>query len=224
MEANIITLFRICLVFVTVGLLQINTLYVQGLAVIFIILVLYLDALDGYVARKLKVASDFGALFDITGDRIVENIFWIYFTYTDLLSFWVPMIVITRGFLSDTVRAVAFKGGQTPFGEKTMMKSRLTRFLVASRFSRGFYGMIKAVLFTYLGVFILLNTGISKHEWLINPHIMVFLEIIKDFLVFITVFMCIVRGLPVLWDGKEILLSKTYPRTADIINAKSRTV
>ena len=77
MAANIITLGRIILVFGVVFLFQ-GGFYLRWVAVALTILVIYLDSLDGYVARKLGVASDFGALFDITGDRIVEHIYLIF--------------------------------------------------------------------------------------------------------------------------------------------------
>ena len=80
------------------------------------------DLLDGYIARKFKVSSEFGALFDIAGDRIVESVFWIYFTYAGMISFWIPLIIITRGFLSDNVRALAFRSGKTPFGKNTISR------------------------------------------------------------------------------------------------------
>ena len=212
MEANIITLFRIVMVFVTIGLFQINSVYVRAIATLLIVFVIYLDSLDGYVARKLKVASSFGALFDITGDRIIENVFWIYFSCIGMISFWVPMVVITRGFLTDTVRAVAFRDDETPFGEKTMMRSKFTKFLVASRFSRGFYGGLKVTVFAFLGFLIFLNTAIAKLNWLMGSNVVI-LNLIKYILVYLTTALCIIRGIPVLWDGKEILFKKTYPLT-----------
>ena len=217
MEANMITLFRIAMVFVTVGLFEVNSIWLNAVATLMVVFVIYLDSLDGYVARKLKITSNFGALFDITGDRIVENVFWIYFSAIGMISFWVPMIVIARGFLTDTVRAVAFREGKTPFGKKTMMKSKITRFLVASRFSRAFYGGLKLTVFTLIGVLIFLNSAYDNQNWVMGGA-MPLLVVIKNILVFVTVFMCVVRGMPVLWDGKEILFSKSYPRTMDIID------
>ena len=137
MAANIITLGRILLSFVAILLFQ-GGFEWRITAVILTIFVIYLDSLDGIVARKLGVASDFGALFDITGDRIVEHVYWIFFTAMGMVSFWVPIIYVSRSFLVDTVRTVAFtKEGKTPFGEKSMMRSRITYLLSASRVSRG---------------------------------------------------------------------------------------
>ena len=80
MIANLITLFRLILVFVVISLFG-QHLYLDILLVALIGLILFLDAVDGYVARKLNQTSDFGALLDIVGDRIVECIFW----FTSLL-------------------------------------------------------------------------------------------------------------------------------------------
>lgn len=126
MTANLITLIRIVLTFVAVGLLNIN-FYLNIAMFVLILIIIVLDWLDGFIARKHGEASGFGALFDIAGDRIVENIFWMYFAVIGLISVWVPMIVISRGFLTDLLRTMVFAKGKTPFGEKTMMQSSWAR-------------------------------------------------------------------------------------------------
>ena len=100
MIANLITLFRLILAFVVISLFG-HHIYLDILLVVLIGLILFLDAVDGYVARKLNQTSDFGALFDIIGDRIVECIFWVYFAVVGLIPLWIPVIVIARGFFTD---------------------------------------------------------------------------------------------------------------------------
>ncbi len=212
MTANIITLARIVLAFVVIALFQMG-FYLQLVAVALTILVIYLDSLDGYVARKLGVASDFGALFDITGDRIVEHIYLIYYSAAGLMSFWVPMIFITRSFLVDTLRSVAYtREGKTPFGEKTMMKSSLTRFLTASRFSRAVYGISKVVVFVLLGLIHALRQGVGQNvHWL--PDVwLTRLTFWTEILVWIMVTLNLVRGIPVLWDGRYYLFDRYLPK------------
>ena len=85
MSANIITLTRVILAIVTLAMYQMG-FYMRAAALVLMIIVFYMDSLDGYVARKLGIASDFGALFDITGDRIVEHVYWIYFTALGMVS------------------------------------------------------------------------------------------------------------------------------------------
>jgi len=38
-----------------------------------------LDALDGHIARKKKMATPVGAQLDILGDRMIENVYFTYF-------------------------------------------------------------------------------------------------------------------------------------------------
>ncbi|MCK4349248.1 MAG: CDP-alcohol phosphatidyltransferase family protein [Candidatus Krumholzibacteria bacterium] len=211
MTANIITLLRIGLVFVAVLLFGAG-FYGQLAAFLLTILIIYMDALDGYVARKLNTASDFGALFDITGDRIVENVYWIYFASIGMVTIWIPIIVITRGFLTDSLRSIAFAEGKTAFGDKTMMRSVFTRFLVSSRFSRGIYGVSKAVIFCYLGGLIAVRGAVAEFSIAIPDRMLSSLGLLGQIIAYIVLIMCIIRGIPVLWDGRYYLLEKRYPK------------
>jgi CDP-diacylglycerol--glycerol-3-phosphate 3-phosphatidyltransferase len=213
MAANIITLGRIILVFLVIILFQ-TGFYLRLLAVFLTILVIYLDSLDGYVARKLGVASDFGALFDITGDRIVEHIFLIFYAAMGVVSFWVPLIFVTRSFLVDTLRSVAYsREGKTPFGTKTMMKSSLTQFLTASRFSRAVYGVSKVVAFVLLGLILALERGFQNGIQPIPLNWFKSGVYITTIIVWIMVVFNLIRGIPVLIDGRFYLFDKYLPRS-----------
>jgi len=212
MAPNLITLGRIALALAVMVLFQMG-FYWRLAAVILTLLVIYLDSLDGFVARKLGQASDFGALFDITGDRIVEHTYLIFYSAMGMVSFWVPLIFVTRSFLVDTLRSVAFsREGKTPFGRKTMMKSPFTRFLTASPFSRTLYGVSKIASFILLGLIFSLDKGFEQGvHWLTRAQV-ADLSVITRTLVWIMVVLNLVRGLPVLWDGRYYLFDKYLPR------------
>jgi CDP-diacylglycerol--glycerol-3-phosphate 3-phosphatidyltransferase len=167
-----------------------------------IIFIMLLDWVDGYVARKKGTASDFGALFDIVGDRIIENVLWIYLAVVQLVPFWVPMVILTRGSMTDVLRSmVLITEGKTPFGEKTMMSSRWTRALVSSRVSRGTYNSLKIATFCYMAAILTLKSAISEFSLPIQMSGTILA--IGSIMVYITVGTCIVRGLPVIWDGRR---------------------
>ena len=212
MSANMITLTRIILAIITLIMFQLD-FYFRIAALLVMILVFYMDSLDGYIARKLGVASDFGALFDITGDRIVEHVYWIFFTALGMVSVWVPIIFISRSFLVDTVRSVAFsRAGKTPFGEKSMMRSPLTLFLTAGRFMRGLYGFIKLFTFFLLGCVLIIKANPDLASRYLSPHFLPNLVLFTDICVWVTTATCLIRGFPVLWDGRYYLFDKYFPR------------
>ena len=210
MQANLVTLIRIFLVFLVIGLYKINTI-ACGVAVLLTITTLYMDALDGVIARRLGIESDLGAMFDIAGDRIVENVFWVYFSAIGMVSFWAAAIVIARSFLIDWLRMLAYAdAGKTPFGKKTMMHGRWAKAVVSSRFSRALYGFTKAVVFVYLGVLLLIQAGQSEYGWPVGMS-MPFLLLIGQAIAWLAVVMCLVRGVPVIWDSQDILFRKMFP-------------
>ena len=100
MLANLITLLRILLTFSVIVLLEhvqpLNIVCISTIALIF-----GLDAVDGIVARKRNETSEFGARLDIIADRVIEMVFWVYFTAASYLPFWIPIVILTRGILTD---------------------------------------------------------------------------------------------------------------------------
>lgn len=211
MTANVITLSRILLAFLSVFLYGTNV-YGRIAAFLLTLLVIWMDAHDGWVARRRGTSSDLGALLDITGDRIVEMVYWVFFAVSGAISFWIPLVVIARGFLTDSMRSLAFADGHTAFGDKTMMRSSVTRFLVASRFSRGLYGAGKAVVFCWLGGLVALRGAAAAFDLPLSPGLLGALSLAGRIMAWIVLFMCLVRGLPVLWDGRRYLLEKRFPR------------
>lgn len=207
---NLVTFGRIILAYVTLVLFQAG-FGLRVTALVLTLLVICLDSVDGYLARKLGVASDFGALFDITGDRIVEHVYWVFYAFMGLISFWVPVILISRSFLVDGVRSAAYaKSGRTPFGEKSMMRSPVTRFLTASRFSRGLYGAGKGLAFALLAAIIVSQAEPMPLDRWVTPQLIDGLRILTKVVVWMVVAMNLIRGVPVLVDGRVYLLDKYH--------------
>jgi len=153
-----------------------------------------LDAVDGYVARRYQLATPLGAQIDILGDRILENLYFTFFAVSGLISVWVPLLFFVRGTLTDFLRGLAARSGRSGFGKDSMLQTWWGRELVASRWSRATYGAVKCACFCWLGI-----------ELSLPPNAII--STISAALVLVAVFFCIVRGLPVLWEGQRYLLA-----------------
>ncbi len=189
--ANLITLTRLPLLLLLVGLLFVPS-YAAGLLGVGLLVVLYLmDWFDGYIARLRNEVTEMGAVLDVALDRAVENILWLTFMYLGMVPLWVPIVFLIRSFVVDGVRGAALARGKSGFG---MMHSPWGRFLVASRFMRAFYGLAKAVAF---GMLYLTHTLALKY-----PGMPATLHPWNQGLILLAVALCMLRGIPVLWDGR----------------------
>ena len=190
--ANLITLARLpLLIAVLCILLYSSSLSWQLLGLALLGLLFLMDWADGVVARQRRQATDLGAILDIALDRTVENVLWIAFLHLDLVSFWVPVIFLVRSFLVDGIRGVALSRGKAGF---SMMHTPWGRFLVASRFMRGLYGLAKVAAFACL--------WLTHALALQDPKYLTSLQPLNQSLVWLTVGLCLIRGFPVLLDGR----------------------
>ena len=191
MTANAITLYRLFLTFIVIIIFGQHH-YINITCFILIGVIFILDAVDGIVARKQNQTSTFGAVFDIAADRVIENVFWIYFATRGLVHVWMPVAVVTRGFLTDGVRSMALTDGKTPF---EMMSIPWARVLTSSRISRLFSGFSKALAFLCLATVALLQNA-SLDEASLN-----IFSATSTTIATIAVAICLIRGFPVLIDG-----------------------
>lgn len=190
---NLITVGRVLLSLVTVGLLWLPSESVRWVCFALTALVIWGDGLDGYLARKLNQCSKMGAVLDIAGDRVVEMTYWIVFAVLGWLPVWIPLLFLVRGTFVDAMRAQALEQGKTAFGTKTMMETPLGKFLVSSNFSRFTYAIVKALAFCLViaaHTRALENTAVSPAAIFLSYFAAVF---------------CVIRGLPVLIEGRRLL-------------------
>ena len=166
------------------------------------------DALDGFVARRQGSTSEFGAVLDIAGDRVVENALWIVFAHLGMIGVWAPLMVVTRGFFVDTMRGVGYAKGKTAFGENTMARTPITRFLTASRFMRAFYGAAKGIAFVFLTA--LFAARLPDADGTLYADIVESLPFLAFgwFMVYASLALTVIRGVPVLLDAMRDLSSE----------------
>jgi CDP-diacylglycerol--glycerol-3-phosphate 3-phosphatidyltransferase len=197
--ANTITLARIPLLVGVVLLLYLGSPMVQLFAAFLVLVLILMDTLDGIVARRRQEAGLLGSKLDIAVDRIVELVMWVVYAHLGLISVAIPIIVIIRGGLVDTVRSFSLMWGETSFG---MMQTKWGRRLVASGFMRSLYGFAKAAAFCMLALALGLQglwVGTPRAGWAEA------VWTIAVVLSWIATALCVIRGLPVLVEARTLL-------------------
>lgn len=197
--ANTITLARIPLLIVVVLLLYVGSPAVQVATAGLVVLLIFMDTLDGLVARHRQEVGMLGSKLDIAVDRIVEQVMWVVYAHLNLISVAIPIIFLIRGGLVDTVRSFSLIWGETSFG---MMQTKWGRRLVASGFMRSLYGASKAAAFCTLALALGLRglwAGTPKAGW--AEGIYVFAVAMS----WIATAICVIRGAPVLLEARTLL-------------------
>jgi CDP-diacylglycerol---glycerol-3-phosphate 3-phosphatidyltransferase len=175
-----------------------------------------LDALDGHLARKKKMATPVGAQLDILGDRMIENVYFTYFAVVGMVSLWLPVLFFARGAVTDFLRGLAMKAGHFPmgagWGANAMLRTWWGQALVASRWSRGLYAAMKCLCFCYLGLELALTRGpvALVGELAADVHGMIHAG--AQVLTWMTAAFCLLRGLPVLVEGWKYIAGSVGPR------------
>ena len=191
-SANIVSIVRIFVAFVAIGLLFVNTTVAYVWAVILTGIAFSMDAVDGYLARKYGQASQLGAVLDIMGDRIIEAVYWIVFAVIGWLPVIFPIICVTRAYITDNIRSVALTKGMTPFG---MQSTEWGKYICASKFMKTTYAVAKVAAFILLIVAYVpeLEIGIADS-----------IRTIAVILAWIAIVFCVVRGIPVVAESGKL--------------------
>lgn len=201
--ANVITLARLPLLALVIGLLYRPTSGPRLAAAGLVILLILMDTLDGVVARALKQESLIGSVLDIAADRTVELLLWVVYADLDLIPVVIPLLVIARGVFVDAVRSVAPARGLTPFG---LMRSQLGKFLVKSPWLRTPYGIAKAAAFCLLAIQHGLNVTAGAGMGAVTSAAQV--------AAWLALALCLLRALPVLIEGPRSLLGGSSAATS----------
>jgi CDP-diacylglycerol--glycerol-3-phosphate 3-phosphatidyltransferase len=204
MTPNQVTATRVVAAFAAVGLFTFfgNALAADIAAVALTIAAIALDGVDGYLARTRGMATPLGAQLDILGDRVVENLFFTFFAVAGLVSLWLPILFFVRGALIDFLRGLASRAGRSGFGNRSLQETWWGRAVVASRGSRAAYAILKCVCFCNLGL--LVPVGRWHASWL-DANFRNSLLLAGHILACATAVFCIVRAVPVVWEGRRYL-------------------
>ena len=150
--ANKITLIRVLLIPVFMVLMYCGGVF-YWIALGVFILACITDHIDGHVARKFNMVSDFGKFLDPLADKLLTIAAMVIFCEQGRMPGWALMIVLTREFAVTGLRLVAVGKGRV--------------------IAAGFSGKVKTAS-TMVGLcFMLAFSGIAWLDLLVNAVIVI---------------------------------------------------
>jgi len=102
-----ITLLRIGLTFLIMGLLFVPGIWAKAAALGCFLLASATDWLDGYLARRWRQTTPLGALLDPIADKVLVIGMFLVFVQLRLIPAWMVLVIALREFLITGVRAFA---------------------------------------------------------------------------------------------------------------------
>ena len=133
---NKLTMLRIILSFIVITLVGMDThifgfnwpTYLIGgrivlklnyiIAGVLFVIASLTDMLDGKIARKYNLVTDFGKTMDAIADKVLVNGLLIVLAYNHNISLIVPVIIITRDIFVDSIKMVSGSKGKVVAASK----------------------------------------------------------------------------------------------------------
>lgn len=104
---NRLTILRIILSFICMGLILHNTFSSLLGAFLVFILASFTDFLDGFLARKYQLISDLGKLLDPIADKILVLGVFLAFLQLGIINTWMVIVIMMREFLITGLRLLS---------------------------------------------------------------------------------------------------------------------
>lgn len=109
---NKLTLLRIVLIFPFLLVLYLDVPFAPYIALVIFIAASLTDMLDGQIARKRNLITDFGKFADPLADKMLVTAAMLWFVENGQMPGWALLIVIVREFAVSGLRMVASDQGR----------------------------------------------------------------------------------------------------------------
>jgi CDP-diacylglycerol--glycerol-3-phosphate 3-phosphatidyltransferase len=109
---NKITLFRVAMIPIfLVFMLATDIPYNNYIAAAIFLIAALSDLLDGYLARKHNLVTNFGKFMDPMADKLLVSSALICFVELKLVAAWIVIVIISREFIISGFRLIASDNG-----------------------------------------------------------------------------------------------------------------
>ncbi|MBQ7036249.1 MAG: CDP-diacylglycerol--glycerol-3-phosphate 3-phosphatidyltransferase [Clostridia bacterium] len=109
---NKLTVLRMVLVPIFMVVYMVEAIpYHTAIAALIFVLASITDWLDGYLARKNNIVTNFGKFMDPLADKLLVTGALLCLMERDIVAYWVVMLIIAREFIVSGLRLVAVTKG-----------------------------------------------------------------------------------------------------------------
>ncbi|MBR6531737.1 MAG: CDP-diacylglycerol--glycerol-3-phosphate 3-phosphatidyltransferase [Clostridia bacterium] len=108
---NKITVFRMFIAPVFLVIFFLNVEHKMLISALIFAIGAVTDAIDGHLARKNNIVTNFGKFLDPIADKMLVTAAFLAFMQVGLCNIWLVMIMITREFAITSVRLIAAAQG-----------------------------------------------------------------------------------------------------------------
>ena len=186
--ANRLTMLRILLTFLFMIAFSLQGLWFKVAALIIFSAAALSDFLDGMIAKKRNMVTDFGRLMDPIADKILVLAAFAAFLEMQLFEAWMFVIIVSREILITSLRLFALNKG---------------RILSAVRAGKHKTVSQMAAIF-YILIFVVVKESVKSYSvW--NPVWEEFFRKSINILMLITVGLTLYSGLSYLWENRKII-------------------
>ena len=205
--ANRLTMLRIVLTFVLMYLLTINPLGVSPahgfwlaefmrdhpllasvLNLLIFIVAAVSDYLDGWIAHKRNMVTDFGRLMDPIADKILVLAVFAAFVQMQLIDAWMFVVIVSREILITSLRLFALNKG------KVLSAAKAGKHKTVSQM---------AAIFFILCFIVFMEAMKMYSTW--NPMWQDAFRYGINILMYLTVALTLYSGVSYLWDNRKII-------------------
>lgn len=162
-------MFRICMIPVFVIFALIHAQWAQYVALLIYILACITDMLDGKIARKHNLVTDFGKFADPIADKLLVMSALVVLVESHRMPSWICIVMLAREFIISGFRLVAAGGGKVIAAGKLgklktvfQMSSTIALMLlvpIAGEPLLDSFGVVLANILTYIAAFLTIVSG-----------------------------------------------------------------
>lgn len=166
---NKLTILRACMIPFFVFFLLVDKIpYNNTIALVIFVVACITDAMDGHIARKHNLVSNFGKFMDPLADKLLVSSALICFVQLGSIPAWIVIVIISREFIISGFRLIASDNGvviaASVWGKFKTIAQMIMAILLIINFNTVFFNVLETI-FIYTS---LILTVVSLLDYMIK--------------------------------------------------------